>query len=60
MRNPPDEYQRQYPCEVPFRMLDESEKLRPWQIAVICIAAVAAVYLGAVVAHGIYMWMLQW
>jgi hypothetical protein len=59
MRNPPDEYQKQYPCEVPFRMLDDSEKLRVWQILLIAVVAVAVVYLGGVVAHGIYLWMVQ-
>lgn len=59
MRNPPDKYQDEYPCEVPFRMLDDSEKLRPWQIAFICVASIAALYLGAMVAHGCYLWMVQ-
>jgi hypothetical protein len=54
-----DEYQKQFPCEVPFRMLDESEKLRPWQMVVVGVAGLGALYLGAVVAHGIYLWMVS-
>jgi len=59
MRNPPDKYQDEYPCEVPFRMLDDSEKLRPWQIVFIGVASFAAFYLGAMVVHGCYLWMVQ-
>jgi hypothetical protein len=54
-----DEYQKQFPCEVPFRMLDESEKLRPWQIVFIAAGGGGALYLGAIVAHEIYLWMVS-
>jgi hypothetical protein len=58
-RNPPDEYQKQYPCEVPFVELEDSDKLAPGHWVFIGVAVVAAVYFGAVVVHGVYMWMVS-
>jgi hypothetical protein len=59
MRKPPDEYQREYPCEVPFRLLDESEKLTRGQQVILGVCIVAAGGFSFMVAHWYYVWMLQ-
>ena len=54
-----DLYERDYPCEVPFRQLDDSEKLTRGQAIVLCICGFAALVFGGMVAHGYYIWFLK-
>jgi hypothetical protein len=54
-----DPFERDFPCEVPFRQLDDSETLTRGQVLVICVYAAFAGVFGAMVAHGYYLWFLR-
>lgn len=54
-----DPFERDFPCEVPFRTLDDSEKLTRGQGVVLCFCGFAALVFGGMVAHGYYTWFLK-
>lgn len=54
-----DQYERDFPCDVPFRPLDDSEKLTRYQQVILGVSIVASAGFAFMVAHGYYIWFLK-
>jgi hypothetical protein len=54
-----DPFERDFPCEVPFRRLDDSEKMTRGQQVILGVCILLSAFFGLMVAHGYYIWFLK-